>query len=256
MAWYTPVDPPAPLSSVLACVWTARPVGRHLLVPDACCDLLWLSTGSMWLCGPDTHAFSFELAQGTEAVGVRFRPGYAGQVLGVDVAAIRDLRVKVSPPQGSHGPHPAGRLDALVSHVEASVSAVRRLHRWPDIVLDLLAAHPRLSTADLAAAVGLSTRQVHRRALSHFGFGTSTLARILRFQRFAAHANLLGAQAPRTLAELAHRAGYADQAHLGRECRQIAGMTPARFVSESFATFPDMSDPYKTAAPLVGTLAR
>ena len=30
----------ADLAPVLACVWTARPTGRHRLVPDACMDLL------------------------------------------------------------------------------------------------------------------------------------------------------------------------------------------------------------------------
>ena len=58
------------------------------------------------------------------------------------------------------------------------------------------------------------------------------LQRILRFRRFVAWT----AQPPSpgrdlsgpasNLAGLAAAAGYADQAHLTRECRDLAGMTP------------------------------
>ena len=61
------------------------------------------------------------------------------------------------------------------------------------------------------------------------------------------------------LAGLAADAGYADQAHLGRECRAITGETPTALVATlpdtSVETIPDLgtlggvgaSDPFKTA---------
>lgn len=70
--WFVPVEPPAELAGVLACSWTATPSGRHRLVPDGCLDLLWTSRGEIWLCGPETTAWQFELPPGTTAVGVRF----------------------------------------------------------------------------------------------------------------------------------------------------------------------------------------
>jgi AraC-like DNA-binding protein len=77
--------------------------------------------------------------------------------------------------------------------------------------------------AVLAADLGLSTRQLHRRTTEVFGYGPAVLARILRLQRFL-H---LRATTPRTLAELAAVAGYADQAHLARECRDLVGRPPS-----------------------------
>eukprot|EP01036_Dinobryon_divergens_P036340 gene36340-47297_t len=63
MGWYEPRLPYPDHSPVLACVWTARPKGRHRLVPDACMDLLcvWRSdehaersaAPDIWLCGPE-----------------------------------------------------------------------------------------------------------------------------------------------------------------------------------------------------------
>ncbi|MGH9192008.1 MAG: DUF6597 domain-containing transcriptional factor, partial [Acidimicrobiales bacterium] len=52
------------------------------------------------------------------------------------------------------------------------------------------------------------------------------LARILRFQRFLDAAR--SSPSPRRdLARLAAETGYADQAHLTRDSRQLAGLPPA-----------------------------
>jgi AraC-like DNA-binding protein len=51
------------------------------------------------------------------------------------------------------------------------------------------------------------------------------LRRILRFQRFLTAART--SRPGRQLAALAADAGYADQAHLTRESRELSGSTPA-----------------------------
>jgi AraC-like DNA-binding protein len=51
---------------------------------------------------------------------------------------------------------------------------------------------------------------------------------VLRFQRFLA----LGAREPQEpLGRLAVDAGYADHAHLVRDCRRLAGTTPGRLMA-------------------------
>ncbi|PWU53110.1 AraC family transcriptional regulator, partial [Micromonospora globispora] len=66
-----------------------------------------------------------------------------------------------------------------------------------------------------AAEVGLGQRALHRRSLSLFGYGPKTLAR-----------------AGTPLAEVAARAGYADQAHLTRDVRELAGVPPTRLLPD------------------------
>jgi AraC-like DNA-binding protein len=88
----------------------------------------------------------------------------------------------------------------------------------------------------LGDALGLSERQLRRRFADAVGYGPKTLARVLRFQRFLAlaAANRAGAGRWREgdgLAGLAFAAGYADQAHLTRECRRLAGRTPSELVA-------------------------
>jgi AraC-like DNA-binding protein len=61
------------------------------------------------------------------------------------------------------------------------------------------------------------------------GYGPKTLQRVLRFRRFVSRidAGLPAGAERHDLATLAVQAGYADQAHLTRECQALAGLTPA-----------------------------
>lgn len=78
----------------------------------------------------------------------------------------------------------------------------------------------------LAGELGLSPRHLERQFLQQVGVKAKTLARLIRFE--ALHTRL--AHAPQTsLALLTYETGFADQAHLTREFRALAHMTPAAF---------------------------
>ncbi|MER7124688.1 helix-turn-helix domain-containing protein, partial [Streptomyces goshikiensis] len=80
--------------------------------------------------------------------------------------------------------------------------------------------------AATAAAVGLGERRLHRLSLDAFGYGPRLLGRVLRLQRALALSRRGLAQA-----EVAYAAGYADQAHLTREVRALAGVTPGAYAA-------------------------
>lgn len=273
-AWYTPVEARPGLRDVVACGWTAEPSGEHLLVPDGCIDLLWIQhpvasttqpttqspDRSIWLCGPETTAWRFALPPGTNAAGVRFRPGYGSLVVDVDAAAIVNRRVRLRDLDGLDASEVAFLADDLAATDSVDSArrrledfVARRIERDPgrrrdplvESVLEHVAASRIASQRALAQAVGFTPRQLHRRVLQRFGYGTAQLARLLRFQRFLAQSEL-GWTGRTSLASLAGTAGYADQAHLARDCRAITGMPPRRFLDIYFPTFPDMSDPFKT----------
>lgn len=264
-AWYTPVDAPADLQELVACGWTAVPTGRHRLTPDGCVDLLWLSSRRLVVCGPETRSWEFELPVGTTAVGVRFRPGAASVVLARDASLIADRLVPLEELVGpvattalderlsAHSGLDEAR-DELVGWVRELAGPRRRNDPFAEAVLGCLLRSPRAGQAEIASVVGMSVRQLHRRSSRAFGYGTATLARLLRFQRLLALAE--EAEGRTSLAVLAARAGYADQAHLSRDCRSITGVAPTRFLAEWFPTFPDMSDPYKTERATRSNLAR
>lgn len=256
---------------MLACSWTARPTGAHRLVPDACLDLVCTFDRrdehvTMLLCGPERRAWTFELPAGTTAVGVRYRPGCAAAVHDLDIAPIVDRLVPFHRVVGADTADRIARrllsaatLDERRVALEAALAPmivgvdVDRLE-FADRMTDLLVHSPRVSHEQLAHEVGVTPRQLHRRLMRSFGYGSSTLARLLRFQRFLAVRETSDPSSG--LAALAAAAGYADQAHLSRDCRAITGLTVRQFLAEWFPTFPDMSDPFKTTEPIVATIER
>ena len=73
-------------------------------------------------------------------------------------------------------------------------------------------------------------RHLRRLVLTHAGLEPRTFQRVARFQRFLALAERTGGDG--SLAGLAARAGYADQAHLSREVRALSGLTPTALLAE------------------------
>ena len=81
--------------------------------------------------------------------------------------------------------------------------------------------------AAVARAVGVTTRTLHREMLAWTGLPPKLLARIFRLQ--AALGRLRRHRHDGPLAILAAEAGYADQAHMAREFRDLAGAPPSAF---------------------------
>jgi AraC-like DNA-binding protein len=77
--------------------------------------------------------------------------------------------------------------------------------------------------AHVAAELGVGRRHLEVGFRRHIGLTPKTVSRIARFQHAV---GLLAAQ--RDLGGVAAEAGYADQPHLTREVRELAGLTPAQ----------------------------
>lgn len=223
----------------LACAWTSTVTASNptastptkRIVPDGCADVIWhRETGDLLVAGPDTRGHVSALAPGT-LVAVRFRPGHAPAGLGVPADAVRDARVDLAE---VWRPSRARWLaDALAATRSVSAAA--------DVLAAAAAgtggpvdpAAPRLvalvrrghRVSAVADAVGLTERQLHRRCLAAFGYGAKTLQRVLRFDG-ALRLAWRGVPA----AEIAHGMGYADQAHLSREVKALAGVPLTRLL--------------------------
>jgi AraC-like DNA-binding protein len=207
-----------------AVVWTntlGEP-GAGCVLPDGCMDLLW-NDGRLLVAGPDTRAYVTE-GEANAWAGVRFCPGTAPGYLGVPAHELRDRRVDLV------DLWPAAEVRRLRGRIEAAADPVTALEdvaleraaaaEPPDpllrrVVTALDSGRPVAATAD---ELGLGARQLQRRCLAAFGYGPKTLARILRLQRALALAR--GGTA---LADTAAQAGYADQAHLARDVKELAG---------------------------------
>ena len=82
-----------------------------------------------------------------------------------------------------------------------------------------------VQVSSVARDLGISERQLHRRCVAAVGYGPVLLRRVLRFRQFVSRID--AGAAGGDLGVLAAEAGYADQAHLTRESRDLAGLPPA-----------------------------
>jgi AraC-like DNA-binding protein len=224
---------PAPLAGLVECGWVSRtgadePGGARDVLPDGCMDLIWTGDGVI-VAGPDTAPHPARRVPGTVLVGLRFAPGRLPGLLGVPAAALRDRRTPLADVLGAR---PAARHRGPDPVTDARGAAAL----LTDLVTGLPGPGPERAAAELAArigagsgvaatadALGCTTRTLHRRCLEAFGYGPSVLRRVLRFRRAVAllHAGV-------TPAEVAARAGYADQPHLSREVRALGGVAPGQ----------------------------
>jgi AraC-like DNA-binding protein len=112
------------------------------------------------------------------------------------------------------------RLARTPSPDSLVAEAVRRLMPWRPMAIGPL-------TEDLA----ISESQLRRRFLAEVGIGPKTLQRALRFQGYLALAQ--AARPGSRVADLAADVGYADHAHLGRECLRLTGLTPRALLGDA-----------------------
>ncbi|WP_239071311.1 helix-turn-helix domain-containing protein, partial [Amycolatopsis sp. SID8362] len=96
---------------------------------------------------------------------------------------------------------------------------------------------PLARAADVAEEVGVSERALRRHLAHAVGAGPKQVHRIRRFQHFLRRLEPLVARRT-SLADVAADLGYADQSHLGRDCRRLSGSSPAALVrvAEKFQT--------------------
>ncbi len=219
-----------------AVLWTKTVDGRASalpVLPDGCMDLIWMA-GRLVVAGPDTQAYHPAELRSGRYVGIRFFPGTAPALLGVPAHELLNQRVDLA------DLWPSAAVRQLIGRLECADDQSMALERIvlrrstgaerADPLMRRVAAALAAgrSVAAVAEAAGLGERTLHRRSLVAFGYGPKTLARVLRLQRA-----LASARGGVPLAETAMLAGFADQAHLSREVRALAGIPLRELLARS-----------------------
>lgn len=186
------------------------------------------------LSGPYLEARSSQIEAGTMFVAVFFRPGRMAEALGPGVGEIRDRivpldeillpsRVRRMLDRIDETDEPAEWNDS----VQALLSDCLRPKRDPVRLAGLLAGRRYLfePAHRIAAELGIGLRQLERRLNHAYGINLRDLRRVARFGYSLAR---LMAMPPRRgeLARIAHEFDYYDQAHMDRDFRALAGLSP------------------------------
>ena len=192
-----------------------------------------------WIGGLDERPSVVGLGGGDyAAIDIELTPIGGHTVLGRPLAALEGACVPLTDAFGAAGRELAGRLreaptwDARFDVVERFL--LSRLVDGPAPTPPVIRAdqrlretHGRVRIAELARELGCSRRYLTSRFTAELGLSPKVVARQLRFGWVREQL----AQGPERLAEVAVRAGYFDQAHLNRDFRELAGVTPTQFVS-------------------------
>jgi AraC-like DNA-binding protein len=242
--------PPLPgLAGVVRTVWIQRTgevayAQRHL--PTGGVEIHFPIGGRPQLVGPLTGPETELIPAHTTIVGVRFQPGTAPPVP-TALDDLADQRLGLAELWGSSADRlaeamtqartPERALTYLQAHLMQEFrtaagadplvgEAVQALMPWHPVNIDTLATH-----------LALSASQLRRRCLHAVGMSPKVLQRTLRFQGFLAlaqaGATASGRRGADGAAGLAVDAGYADQAHLSRECLRLTGLTPRQLLGGS-----------------------
>lgn len=247
---YREYRPSPPLADLVECYWSLRGhqgprrggAGGHRVLPDGCMDLVFdlasgASTPRAVGAMPRARVVPHEVR--VHAWGVRFRPGSAPAFVS---APAQELTGETPELACFWGPE-ARELGERLGEASGARGRVRVLdgcllaRRDPDALdglvvatrASLLASCGNREIGDLAREAGLGTRQLERRVAHAVGLPPKLLARIIRFR---AGVEALAREPDITKGRLALRLGYYDQAHFGRDFKELAGVSPGGYLSE------------------------
>ena len=204
---------------------SVEPPGERVqrILPDGCLDVIW-NDGRVFVAGPDTTAQVGVPRAGSRCLALRFAAGSGPAVLGVPADELTNRQV----PLADLWPAAEARRVAEVGSLAELERAV--LRRWapPEPAMVEVARRARAGQPvdAIAAVCGLSARHLQRRVRAAFGYGPKTLTKILRMQRA-----VVLARRGTPFAEVSATAGYADQAHLARDVKALAGVPLGRLLS-------------------------
>lgn len=190
------------------------------------------------ITGIQMEARRYRNMPGTGTVLVRFHPWgaaaflrapmreIAGMSVGLDALAparaVREARERLE--EAGTDAERIGAIEGfLLSLVggRAPDGAIRRAVRW------VQSGETGGSVRELAGRLGLGERQVERKFQEWVGVGPKRFARLARFQGMVARMRVF----PHSVgAGLEH--GFHDQAHLIKDFRSFAGMTPGAFLRD------------------------
>lgn len=239
--------PPLPaLAGVVRTVWIHRTgeaayVQRHL--PTGGVEIHFPIGGHPQLIGPLTGPLIEVIPAHTTIVGVRFQPG-AAPPLPAALDDLVDQRLGLAALWGSSvddlveamvtAGTPERALTFLQGHLLQELRGAVTLDPLAGEAVQALMPWRPVNVDAVAAYLALSASQLRRRCLRAVGTSPKVLQRTLRFQGFLALAQAgavaTGQRGADGMAGLAVDVGYADQAHLSRECRRLTGLTPRQLL--------------------------
>jgi len=211
------------------------------ILPDGCIDILVdVDSGEARVVGTMTRALTY--AGGAKSLAaVRFKPGGAAGFLRVPaeeltdrVVSARELGLRWLEPQPARPGAASAVLAALERQLLTRLDTLSTRQEVRYGARRLFAAQAP-SVQELARELGQSRQQLARTFRRELGISPKQLGRVARLQRAI---DRLQRGPIGSLAQQALELGYYDQAHMARDFRALAGITPAEAQRSAGSIFP------------------
>jgi AraC-like DNA-binding protein len=186
------------------------------------------------LAGAYAHHFAIDTAEQRAIVGVSFHPGGAHPFFATPADALRELHVELGEVWGRDGAVlrerllAAGTVDAILRTLEAVMLArvARPLAVDPIVAFAADALESGVPVGAVVDRVGMTASGFIRHFTARVGLTPKRFARVRRFRRVL---DAIDAGRSVDWARVAATCGYFDQAHLIRDFRAFAGISPTAY---------------------------
>lgn len=232
----------------------SRFAGVRKVMPDASINLIiniehfsWIDRGNNWEKTPNalvqgvvTRSYLLQSEGRTHAFGIHFKPEGLLELFG---APQQELIDQFQDP----GDFLDTRTRPFVSAIQHARSAAERIRLAEVFLLDRLRhnkhpkpylgealrlirrEHGRLDVKQLCGRVFVGRRQLERQFAGQFGLSPKMFIRLERFKSALRLSQTTGCN----WTQIAFECGYADQAHLIREFRELSGEAPTGLLKQS-----------------------
>jgi len=220
--------------------WLEPPRAAYTLMIDldGSISLDGLELPHDWIAGLSDRYAVVGFSPRYASIDLELTPTGAWSVLGVPLSELSGETVRLEDIFGAAGrrlldelrdaPDWDARFDLVERFLLARVDAGPRplpVVDWAMSRLSRSGGQERVES--LAAQIGCSRRYLHARFREQVGLAPKTVARLIRFGAVRRRIE----RAPERWADVAYACGYADQSHLNRDFRELAGTTPGDFVT-------------------------
>lgn len=238
---YVEFAPPVHLSDHVECFWRFRASShqerraKHVIVPDGAVSIFFLRLQNgqcvIGMTGPSTKAHRTETIVGSQIYGIRIRPGVAGSVLKTNIANYRDVLSSSQNETSAVLNVLKGKAPDRVAEQQGQ-STILSLSEWlcsqsgpidgatREFADQIIQSGGKLKLGHEIQSLGVSERQMRRRFAYQCGLSPKEFSRLRRIRGACI---CLLAQKESTLSDMAMHVGFADQAHMAREFKDVFG---------------------------------
>lgn len=209
------------------------------IIDTSHCNRILTYPGTV-VSGPYSRSFLIDPLVHASLIGVHFRPGRAGPVLGAAVSDLADAHTDLIRLWGRAATElrdrlctattPAKRFAVLEGTLLARLRRSSVWHEAIPVALDAFEqAGESVRVCDLADWVGLSQRRFIQLFTAQVGLTPKLYGRVRRFQRTRELLRTIGEP---DWAAIAAGCGFFDQSHLIRDFGEFSGLSPVAYLKQ------------------------